>query len=128
MPWLSIDPDCLVEENRGVPSGQVGDAPCRLVAMRRTVVVKGAAAAVANANVPVNEPVASWSRWWKYGIEGGLQMPEIPSADRPAISVRERENAAKEGTVRAKTVRLLGDYRTKESCVSGSNHFKQPND
>jgi hypothetical protein len=28
---LSIDPDRLVEENRRVPSGQVGNAPCRLV-------------------------------------------------------------------------------------------------
>jgi hypothetical protein len=45
-----------------------------------------------------------------------------------AVSIGKLENAAKEGTVRANTVRLLIDHGTKESRVSGSNHFKQPND
>ncbi len=55
-------------------------------------------------------------------------MPEIPSPDRMAVSIGELENAAKEGTVGANTVRLLDDHRTKESRVAGSNDFKQPND
>src|SRR5688500_75873 len=98
------------------------------MAMGRTVVVDVTTAAAAYADVPIDEPGPSWSWGWEYGIESGLQVPEIPSPDRAAISVREREDATKEGTVRAKTVRLLGDDRTKESRVSGSNHLKQPND
>ena len=55
-------------------------------------------------------------------------MPEIPSPDRMAVGIRQPENAAKEGTILANTVRLLVDHGTKESRVTSSNHFKQPND
>ena len=76
----------------------------------------------------MDDPGTAWSRWWKCGIEGWLQVPEIPSPDRIAISIGELENAAKKGPVRANTVRLLDDHGTKESRVPGSNDFKQPND
>jgi hypothetical protein len=124
MPLLSIDPDHLIEENRGVPGGQVGDAPCRLVAMGGTIIVDVIGAAADYADVPNDEPWTTWSRRWECGIEGGLQMPEIPSLDRAAVSIRKRENATEKGTIGANTVRLLIDHGTKESCVSSSNHFK----
>ena len=92
-----------------------------------TVVVDFTTAAAGYADVPIDEPGPSWSWGWEYGIESRLQVPEIPSPNRMAISIGELENAAKEGTVCANTVRLLGDHRTKESRVSGSNHFQQPN-
>ena len=70
-PQLSIDLDGLVEKNGRVPSGQVGDAPRGLVTMGGTVVLDVADATAADADVPVDEPGSLWSRWWKYGIEGG---------------------------------------------------------
>src|SRR4029077_5880337 len=96
--------------------------------MGRTVVVDVAGAAAADADVPVDEPGATWSRWWKCGIEGGLQVSKVPSSNCVAIRIRKLENAAKEGTIRANTVRLLDDHGTKESRVPRSNDFKQPND
>ena len=92
--------------------------------MGRTVVVDVAGAAAADADVPVDEPGATWSRWWKCGIECGLQVSKVPSPDCVAIRIGKLENAAKKRAIRANTVRLLDDYGTKETRVSSSNHFK----
>src|SRR5215831_5993076 len=94
----------------------------------RNVVVDVAGAAAADAGLPDDEPGAAWSRRWKSGIERGLQVPEIPSPDRVTVSIGKLEDATKEGTIRANTMRLLIDHGTKESRVPGSNDFKQPDD
>src|SRR5262249_16793500 len=93
--WLSIDPDCLVEENRRVPSGQIGDAPCRLIVMSRTVVVDVADATSADAGVSDDEPRAAWSRWWKCGIEGRFQVSKVPSPDSVAVRIRKLKTPPK---------------------------------
>jgi hypothetical protein len=75
-PQLSIDPDGLVEKNGRVPSGQVGDAPRRLVTMRGTVVFNVADAAAADADVPVDEPGPLWSRWGNMELKVGTSCPK----------------------------------------------------
>jgi len=55
-------------------------------------------------------------------------VSKIPSPDSVAVRIRKLENTAKEGTIRANTVRLLIDHGTKKSRIPGSAHFKQPND
>src|SRR5687767_13224161 len=103
-PRGSVDPDLLVQEDRGVAGREVRDPVRRLVVARAARVLdrthRGADAAA-------DDPGAAGSGGREGGVERRLEVPVIETVDRAPLRARQGEAAAEEGQVSADAMGLL---------------------